>query len=78
MVAGSARTRSTRAAPAVSGVHSSPICFRYASTTVSTRGWRTLSRRQIYEEFFDLYKSIYSHVQDDFKSLQSLLRRTSS
>src|SRR6266851_2067525 len=34
--------------------------------------------RQIYQEFFDLYKSIYSHVQDDFKSLQSLLRRTSS
>ncbi len=34
--------------------------------------------RQIYQEFFDLYKSIYSHVQDDFKSLQSLLRRTNS
>jgi sugar (pentulose or hexulose) kinase len=25
---------------------------------------------QNYQEFFDLYKSIYSHVQDDFKSLQ--------
>jgi ribulokinase len=33
---------------------------------------------QIYQEFFDLYKSIYTHVQDDFKSLQSLLRRISS
>jgi hypothetical protein len=33
---------------------------------------------QIYQEFFDLYKSIHSHVQDDFKSLQSLLRRTNS
>jgi hypothetical protein len=33
---------------------------------------------QIYQEFFDLYKSIYSYVQDDFKSLQSLLKRTSS
>ena len=33
---------------------------------------------QIYEEFSDLYKSIYSHVQDRFKSLQSLLRRTNS
>ena len=33
---------------------------------------------QIYQDFFDLYKSIYSHVQDDFKSLQSLLRRTNS
>jgi sugar (pentulose or hexulose) kinase len=33
---------------------------------------------QIYQEFFDLYKSIYSYVQDDFKSLQSLLRRTNS
>ena len=34
--------------------------------------------RQNYQEFFDLHKSIYSHVQDDFKSLQSLLRRTNS
>jgi hypothetical protein len=25
---------------------------------------------QIYEEFFDLYKSIYFHVQGDFKSLK--------
>jgi len=33
---------------------------------------------QIYEEFFDLYKSIYFHIQGDFKSLPSLLRRTSS
>jgi len=33
---------------------------------------------QIYQEFFDLYKSTYSHVQDGFKSLQSLLRRTNS
>jgi ribulokinase len=33
---------------------------------------------RIYEEFLDLYKSIYSHVQDDFKSLQSLLGRTNS
>jgi ribulokinase len=33
---------------------------------------------QIYQEFFDLYKSIYAHVQDDSKSLQSLPRRTSS
>ena len=33
---------------------------------------------QIYQEFFDLYKNIYSHVQDGFKSLQSLFRRTSS
>src|SRR5262245_43254034 len=32
VVAGSARTRSTRAAPAVSGVNGSPICFRYASS----------------------------------------------
>jgi hypothetical protein len=31
---------------------------------------------QIDEEFSDLYKSIYSHVQDRFKSLPSLLRRT--
>ena len=34
--------------------------------------------RQIYQDFSGLYKSIYSPVQDDFKSLQSLLRRTSS
>ena len=34
--------------------------------------------RQIYQEFSDLYKSVYSHVQDAFKSLQSLLRRTNS
>jgi xylulokinase len=34
--------------------------------------------RQIYQEFSGLCKSIYSHVQDGFKSLQSLLRRTSS
>jgi ribulokinase len=34
--------------------------------------------RQIYQEFFDLYKSICSHVQDGFKSLPSLLRRTNS
>ena len=33
---------------------------------------------RIYQDFFDLYKSIYSHVQDAFKSLQSLLRRTCS
>ena len=33
---------------------------------------------QIYEEFSDLYRSIYSHVQDRFKSLPSLLRRTNS
>jgi hypothetical protein len=33
---------------------------------------------QIYEEFSDLYKSIYSHVHDRFKSLPSLLRRTNS
>ena len=32
MVAGSARTRSTRADPAISGVSSSPICFRNASS----------------------------------------------
>ena len=34
--------------------------------------------RQIYQEFSDLCKSVYSHVQDDFKSLQSFLRRTNS
>ena len=34
--------------------------------------------RQIYQEFFALYKSVYSHVQVGFKSLQSLLRRTNS
>jgi xylulokinase len=33
---------------------------------------------QIYQDFSGLYKSIRSHVQDDFKSLQSLLKRTSS
>ena len=33
---------------------------------------------QIYEEFFDLCKSIYFHIQGDFKSLPSLLRRSSS
>src|SRR5438128_2983435 len=32
VVAGSARTRSTRADPAISGVNSSPSCFRYASS----------------------------------------------
>src|SRR5229473_358902 len=32
VVAGSARTRSTRADPAISGVSSSPSCFRYASS----------------------------------------------
>src|SRR5262245_14987742 len=32
VVAGSARTRSTRAAPAISGVNGSPIFFRYASS----------------------------------------------
>ena len=32
VVAGSARTRSRRADPAISGVNSSPICFRYASS----------------------------------------------
>src|SRR6266545_1922116 len=32
VVAGSAWTRSTRAAPAISGVNSSPICFRYTSS----------------------------------------------
>src|SRR5258707_8299736 len=31
-VAGSARTRSTRADPAISGVNGSPSCFRYASS----------------------------------------------
>jgi hypothetical protein len=35
-------------------------------------------KRQVYREFFDLSKSIYSHVQDDFMSLPSLLRRTNS
>jgi hypothetical protein len=34
--------------------------------------------RQIYQEFSGLCKSIYSHVQDGFKSLPSLLRRISS
>ena len=34
--------------------------------------------RQIYQEFSDLNKSIYSHVQVGFMSLQSLLRRTNS
>ena len=33
---------------------------------------------QIYQEFSGLYKSVYSHVQDDFTSLQSPFRRTSS
>jgi len=32
MVAGSARSRSSRAAPAISGVSSSPSCFRYSSS----------------------------------------------
>src|SRR5712691_2503742 len=32
VVAGSARTRSTRADPAISGVSSSPSCFRYSSS----------------------------------------------
>src|SRR6266550_6527817 len=32
VVAGSARTRSTRADPAISGVNSSPSCFRYSSS----------------------------------------------
>src|SRR5208282_3327910 len=32
MVAGSARTRSSRAAPAISGVSGSPSCFRYSSS----------------------------------------------
>jgi hypothetical protein len=30
------------------------------------------------KDIFDLYTSIYSHVQISFKSLPSLLRRTSS
>ena len=38
----------------------------------------TTAIEQIYLELFDLYKSTYSHVQDGFKSLQSLLRRTNS
>jgi hypothetical protein len=36
-VAGSARTRSTRADPAISGVNSSPSCFRYASSVCPPR-----------------------------------------
>ena len=33
---------------------------------------------QIYQEFSGLYESIYSHAKDGFKSLHSLLGRTSS
>ncbi len=37
-----------------------------------------LDDREIYQEFSDLCKSVYSHVQVGFMSLQSLLRRTNS
>ena len=36
----------------------------------------TIANHQIYEEFFDLCKGTYFHVQGGFKSLQSFLRRT--
>jgi hypothetical protein len=43
---------------------------------------RPLARRTLWVpntvSSFDLYKTIYSHVQGGFKSLQSLLRRTRS
>jgi xylulokinase len=29
---------------------------------------------QLYMEYFELYKSVYSHLRDDFASLQGILR----